>query len=88
MYETITGQEQIHILDNLYLPISYGTLCYKEYAFEQCRYTLTEAKVILGERLKRFMTGLEQKGVEILENHVKIESVSNVTKVSGFISVI
>lgn len=68
----ITTDNQITLSKNFYLPIRYGKKEYVEYYLESDYYTENQAKAILEKRLSVFLENLTQKGVQILENNVKI----------------
>lgn len=65
-------EEQLHLFQNFYLPIYTGKIRGKEYISYERPYTEEEKKQLsetMNENLKK---NLMEKGVQILENHVKI----------------
>lgn len=71
-YETIREKTQICLLDNLYLPIYYGTILKKEYAIQYCNYSTEEMQSILLNQFEKFILCLQEKGVQIIEKDVKM----------------
>lgn len=72
-YDSYTQIHKARILDNFYLPFGYKTVKRTAYTLEQQEYTEEEAKKILETRLSKKFKGFEEKGVEIIENNVKIK---------------
>jgi similar to stage IV sporulation protein len=72
-YELITVRRAVKLLDNLYLPVSYGYNDYIGYRMTDSSYTKEEMKSILNNRFLSFCTTLEEKGVQIIKKDVKIE---------------
>lgn len=71
-YDIIDNDEKLRIGSNFYLPISFSTTYYKEYRVIPSTYSKEEATQIADEKLQLFMNNLEENGVTILENNVKI----------------
>lgn len=88
LYDSLKDEKQIKILEDFYLPIFYGKLEHKEYTNMSKIYTSAQMKSILSERFQSFCATLEEKGVEILEKNVTIDSVHNGMKASGTLTVI
>lgn len=72
-YETAVEKHQVVLLDNIYLPVYYGNIDRKEYYVEQLTYTDEEMENILSEGFEKFISGLQQKRVQIVEKNVKME---------------
>ena len=65
-------EDQLHLFQNFYLPVYLGDITAKEYISYERPYTEEEknqAAETINENLKK---NLLEKGVQILENHVKI----------------
>ena len=60
-------------MDNFYLPVYLRKFTVKAYNNQEIQYTTDEAEQILGSNLEYFMKKLEEKGLQIFENDVKIE---------------
>ena len=69
--------------ENFYLPFSYGLKTAKSYSFEKKTYTEEEARQLLSLNFNRFCEDLEEKGVQIKENSVKIHLYENSATASG-----
>lgn len=72
-HDTYTEIHKAKILDNFYLPFGYKTTEWNVYIPERKSYTKDTAKKLLTERLDKKIASFKQKGVEIIENDVKIE---------------
>lgn len=72
-YDSYTQIHKARIFDNFYLPFGYKTVNRTAYTLEQQEYTEEEAKKLLETRLSKKLKGFEEKGVEIIENNVKIK---------------
>lgn len=70
--EKVTQKHQVCLLDNLYLPIYYGTICEKEYHLKYLEYSEEEMKNQLHDNFEKFILCLHEKGVQIIEKDVKI----------------
>lgn len=75
--EIHTFMEQIKIGEQFYLPFGYGKKVIMEYENKEKKYTKEETQQILSEKYKLFCIELEKKGVQILENDVKIYTEKN-----------
>lgn len=71
--DIINREQQMHILKDFYLPVSIGTVCAREYRYITKTHSKEEAEKIAGERLQKFLSEKEEKGVQIFENNVKID---------------
>ncbi len=81
--ETVTEETQMKLGENFYLPFSYGLKTAKSYSFEKKTYTEEEARQLLSLNFNRFCEDLEEKGVQIKENSVKIHLYENSATASG-----
>lgn len=72
-YDMITELTQLKLMNNFYLPVYLRKFTVKAYNNQQIQYTNEEAEQILGSNLEYFMKKLEEKGLQIFENDVKIE---------------
>lgn len=62
----------LKINDDLYLPVSVGKITYYEYKPEEYTYSDEEASAVLNSRLARLLSQLNQNGVQITDERVKI----------------
>lgn len=87
-WEVVTEQKQIHLFENFYLPLHYGTL--SAYAYEEYEHFYSEEEVErIGEKLmQEYIENLSEKGIQILESDGKIEFNESGWNVKGTITVI
>ena len=71
--EMYTLERQVKLGENFYLPVSYGIRKEKSYTFQKTEYTKEELQEMLSLHFRRFCEELEQKGIQICENNVKIQ---------------
>lgn len=81
--EMFTEETQVRLGENFYLPFSYGLKSAKSYSFTEKTYTEEEARQILSLDFNRFCEDLEEKGIQIRENSVKIHLYENSATASG-----
>ena len=81
--ERVTEETQIRLGENFYLPFSYGMKSVKSYSLVERTYTEEEARRLLSLDFKRFCEDLEEKGVQIRENNVKIHLYEDSASASG-----
>lgn len=86
-YDMVTENYQAHIFENFYLPLYAVSYQYNEYITEKRKYSENEAFALAESNLSRFLKELEEKGIQIIENNVKIESNDKKCKASGNIVV-
>ncbi|MDW2799562.1 sporulation protein YqfD [Clostridium boliviensis] len=65
-------EKQLHLFENFYLPIYVGKITGNEYISYERPYTEEEKKELADQMNQSFQKKLLEKGVQILENHVKI----------------
>lgn len=87
-YDKVNDENQLKIARNFYLPFYFGKTKYREYEEIDCKYSKEEAIELANEHLDRFMKNLEEKGIQIVENNVKIEVNDNECVSKGIITVI
>ena len=76
-------ERQLKAGENFYLPVSYGLRTVTSYAFEEKTYSDEEVREILSANFRRFCDELEEKGIHIRENSVKIHLYANSAGASG-----
>lgn len=72
-YTLSTTSNQLKLNDDFYLPVYFGTNCYREYEIYKKTYSKEVAKELLKEKLNKYCNDLGEKGVQIIEKSVKIE---------------
>ncbi len=86
-WDTLTQEVQWKLLDNFYLPIYTGTILHREYQLRESAYSDQELAALLGSRMEEDFEDLEKKGVQIIENNVKIQLGSSSGTASGTLTV-
>ena len=87
-YDRVTSLHQIKVTENFKLPVYYGSIT--DYAYEKRTFTYSEseARQKSEENLNRLLESLEEKGVQISGNHVKIEIQGKTCTARGTLTVI
>ncbi len=87
-YDRVTSLHQIKVTENFKLPVYYGSVT--DYAYEERTFTYSEseARQKAEENLNRLLESLEEKGVQISGNHVKIEIQGKTCTARGTLTVI
>ena len=83
VYDSLIRESMPLIFEKLSIPIALGTCTYREYQDVEYQYTLEEVKSVFNEKLIAFLTSLEEKGVQIIEKNVKIDSNSGLWILDG-----
>lgn len=71
------------LFEKLSIPVYLGTKTDREYQNVEYEYTLEEAETLLNQKIIDFIANLEEKGVQIIEKDVKIDTNSGSWIVSG-----
>ena len=82
-YDIITDFKEIHVTENFYLPFSVEYTWYLEYESEMKIYEKEEVKKLAGERFQKKYQNILQKGVQIIEKDVKIDTNGKLLLVEG-----
>lgn len=72
-YDTTEHSYPLQLFPDFYLPITFTTETFREYKAEEKNYSNKEALLLGKERLHNFCENLQEKGVQIVENNVKIQ---------------
>lgn len=86
-FDTVAKEHKFHIGNSFYLPFRYEKITSQEYELILTSYTEEEARSKMEERLMQYISGLQEKGVQILENNVKITIDNDQCTASGTIKV-
>ncbi len=78
-------ERQIKLGENFYLPLSYGYETAESYSFQKKKYTEEEIRQELTGRFEQFCRNLEEKGIQIRENSVKIHMDAASARASGIL---
>ncbi|MCI8939655.1 MAG: sporulation protein YqfD [Dorea sp.] len=86
--EELTTEHRLRIGEYFYLPVSWGSRVTKPYLSSQVNYDEEQLQTILSGKYRRFADNLVKKGVEIIENDVKIYTEPDQAKAKGTLTVI
>jgi len=81
--DSITSEFPLRLTENFYLPITLGKNTEQEYIQQDAVYTEEEAKTKAKEELSLFFEKLSIKGLQIIENNVKIDINGDVCTAAG-----
>ena len=81
--ELASSETRLKIGENFYLPVSFGFERAKSYDFQEKKYTEDEIREKLSLDFRRFCDELEEKGIQIRENSVKIHIGADSASASG-----
>lgn len=87
-YDTITQMKQLKLTENFKLPLYLGTITDQEYEKRMFTYTEEQAREKAQSQLDALLETLEEKGVQIQGDHVKIGIQDKVCTVKGTLTVI
>jgi similar to stage IV sporulation protein len=74
LYDTVMRQGRPVLFQKLDIPVFGGSYTYREYYNVEHEYTLEEAETLLKEKLIVFIQSLDEKGVQIIEKNVRIDT--------------
>ncbi len=77
VYDRVMRLERPLLFEKLNIPVFSGTYTYREYQNVEYKYSEEEAEQLFSEKLMQFLQTLEQKGVQIIEKNVKIDTSDN-----------
>ena len=86
-WEMYGCEKQLCIAENFYLPISYGKKTARPYESGEIKYSKKELQQRLSRKFQQYCKDLEKKGVEIIENDVKIYTGSQKAEAKGRLTV-
>lgn len=87
-FEEHASWNQLRLFENFDLPVTFGVRTASPYRPIQKTYTKQEEQEILSANFYRYLEELEKKGVEILENDVKIYTGHDLSQAKGSITVL
>ncbi len=73
-YDKVMRQSRPLLFEKLNIPVFGGSYVYREYQNVEHEYTLEQAQELLQEKLLLFLQTFQQKGVQIIEKDVKIDT--------------
>ncbi len=77
VYDSLIKEQSLLVLKKLDIPVSFGQITYREYQNVEYRYSKEQAKELLLQKINNFFATLEEKGVQIIEKNVRIETEMN-----------
>lgn len=83
IYDSVIRESRPLLFEKLSIPIYIGSYTHREYMNVEYRYTPEEAKEILNQKIIAFLKSLEEKGVQIIEKDVKIDTSGSAWIVTG-----
>ena len=83
VYDSLIRESRPLVFEKLAIPVYQGSYTYREYKNVEHEYTLEQAETLLSEKLRTFLASLEEKGVQISEKDVKIDTTGGSWVISG-----
>ncbi len=74
LYDSVIKTNQPLIFEKLSIPIFWGCYTHREYLNVEYDYSLEQAEELLNEKINTFLITLNEKGVQIIEKNVKIDT--------------
>lgn len=72
--DSLIRESRPALFEKLSIPVFWGSETDREYQRVEYEYTLDEAEKLLNEKIIAFLVSLEEKGVQIIEKDVKIDT--------------
>lgn len=86
-FEQYSRETQVKLFDNFYIPVYFGSRWAIPYEPEEKTYKQEEYQSLLSRRFFQYCEDLEKKGVEIIENDVKIYTGKESAEAKGTLTV-
>lgn len=83
VYDTVIRESRPKIFETLSVPVWIGSDTHREYLNVEYEYTPEEAQNLLNEETVTFLKSLEEKGVQIIEKDVKIDTNGGTWVITG-----
>lgn len=83
VYDSVMKESRPVLFEKLSIPVFFGCTTHREYQNTEHEYTLNQAKEILTEKCNIFLTTLNEKGVQIIEKNVRIDTKSAAWIIQG-----
>ena len=87
VYDSLIRESCPVVFEKLGIPLYFGSYTHREYQSVECEYTLSEAETLLYEKINRILSTLEEKGVQIIEKNVKIDTSDNMWVIDAYLLV-
>jgi len=85
LYDVVMQENTHPVLEEFSIPVFWGVRRYLEYVEIEDLYGDEEGVILLKKFLDETMKELDEKGVQIIENNVKIETDSQYLKLTGYL---
>ena len=82
-YENLVNESDLRLNENMYLPVKWSSITNKEYKLVEKTYTEKEALDLAYQKLKLYMSQLEQQNVVVIENNVDFTFTDNMLVAEG-----
>jgi similar to stage IV sporulation protein len=73
-YDSVVSENTPRLFRDLRIPVFWGSYTYREYLNVEHEYSLEEAQYLLAEKMNQFLINLAEKGVQIIEKNVKMDT--------------
>ena len=83
LYDSVIATKRPLILEKLSIPVYFGKFTHREYLNVEYEYTMEQATELLKQKINTFIRSLNEKGVQIIEKNVKIDTNGGMWVVSG-----
>lgn len=74
LYDSVIATKRPMLFEKLSVPVFLGSYTHREYLNVEYEYTLEQATELLNQKINTFIRTLEEKGVQIIEKNVKIDT--------------
>ncbi|MBQ8231240.1 MAG: sporulation protein YqfD [Lachnospiraceae bacterium] len=74
VYDSIIREKTPVAFEKLSIPILWGSIIYREYQNVEYKYTVSQAKELLIQKINKIFSDLKEKGVQIIEKNVRIDN--------------
>lgn len=82
-YDCVTENHQLRLMENFYLPVYFSSIVLREYRIVEKNITPDQAREQAEHNLNQFLEKIQEKGVQIFQNNVKIETTDSVCTAEG-----
>lgn len=83
VFDSVIRESRPAVFEKLSIPVYFGSYTHREYQNTEHEYSLDMAESILNEKLSTFLASLTEKGVQIIEKNVKIDTNSGTWVIRG-----
>ncbi|MGL5260100.1 MAG: sporulation protein YqfD [Lachnospiraceae bacterium] len=86
-YDMTEISNQVKIGNQFFVPIFFKERIYKEYHLVEAIYSESKSNELIHKKIDKIISNLEEKGVQIIEKNVKIDSYEKNVKATGYLFV-